>query len=75
MLAKHRKLKFVPGERASYSNLGYLMLGEIIPEAAGIRYEEYVRDDVLVPLGMNHTGFTYPELGRHEAATVYQPLW
>ena len=75
LLAKHRKLKFVPGERASYSNLGYLVMGEVISETAGMRYEEYVRDDILVPLGMNRTDFTYPELARHEAATAYQPLW
>jgi Beta-lactamase len=35
LLAKHRKLKSVPGERASYSNLGYLVLGEVISEVAG----------------------------------------
>jgi CubicO group peptidase (beta-lactamase class C family) len=45
LLAKHRKLKFVPGERASYSNLGYLVLGEVISEITGTRYEEYVRDN------------------------------
>jgi CubicO group peptidase (beta-lactamase class C family) len=75
LLAKHRKLKFVPGERAIYSNLGYLVLGEVVSEVAGIRYEEYVRDQILVPLGMNHTGFSYPELAGREAATAYQPLW
>jgi CubicO group peptidase (beta-lactamase class C family) len=75
LLAKHSKLKFVPGERASYSNLGYLVLGEVVSEVAGMRYEEYVRDNILVPLGMDHTGFTYPELAGHEAATAYQPLW
>lgn len=75
LLAKHRKLKFTPGERASYSNLGYLVLGEVVSEVAGVRYEEYVREDILVPLEMNHTGFSYPELARREAATAYQPLW
>src|SRR5919202_5270661 len=34
LLGNHRKLKFVPGERASYSNLGYLMLGEVISEVS-----------------------------------------
>ena len=75
LLAKHRKLKFVPGERASYSNLSYLVLGEVVSEVAGVRYEEYVREDILVPLGMNHTGFSYPELAGREVATAYQPLW
>jgi CubicO group peptidase (beta-lactamase class C family) len=75
LLARHRKLKFVPGERASYSNLGYLVLGEVVSEVTGVRYEEYVRDEILVPLGMNHTGFSYPELAGREAAIAYQPLW
>ena len=75
LLARHRKLKFVPGERASYSNLGYLVLGEVVSEVSGVRYEEYVRDEILLPLGMNHTGFSYPELARREAAIAYQPRW
>jgi CubicO group peptidase (beta-lactamase class C family) len=37
LLARHRKLKFVPGERASYSNLGYLVLGEVVSEVSGVR--------------------------------------
>jgi CubicO group peptidase (beta-lactamase class C family) len=49
LLAKHRKLKFVPGKRVRYSNFGYLVLGEVVSEAAGVSYEEYVRDEILVP--------------------------
>ena len=60
-LAKQRKLKFIPGESASYSNLGYLALGEVISEVSGVRYDEYVRDEILTPLGMDRTGFSYPE--------------
>ena len=75
LLAKHRKLKSVPGERAGYSNLGYLVLGEVISEVAGTGYEEYVRGEILSPLGMDHTGFSYPESVGEGAATGYQPLW
>jgi CubicO group peptidase (beta-lactamase class C family) len=50
LLAKHHKLKSVPGERAGYSNLGYLVLGEVISEVAGTSYnKEYVRDEILSP--------------------------
>ena len=73
LLGKHRKLRFVPGERASYSNLGYLVLGEVISEVSGISYERYVREEILVPLGMNRTGFSYPSPAG-EAATGYHPL-
>ena len=72
LLAKNRKLRFVPGVRARYSNLGYLVLGEVISEISGMPYEEYVREEILVPLGMAQTGFTYPPAG--EAATGYHPL-
>ena len=75
LLAKHRKLKSVPGERAGYSNLGYLALGEVISEVSGTSYEEYVRDEILSPLGMERTGFAYPEPTVDGAATGYQPLW
>jgi CubicO group peptidase (beta-lactamase class C family) len=75
LLAKNRNLKSVPGERASYSNLGYLVLGEVISAITGVTYEEYVREEILVPLGMHRTGFSYQEPTGDGAATGYQPLW
>ncbi len=72
LLRKHRKLRFVPGERASYSNLGYLVLGEVISEVSGMSYEDYVREEILAPLGLDETGFSYPHGG--QAATGYHPL-
>jgi len=74
LLAKHRRLRSAPGERAGYSNLGYLALGEVVSEAAGTGYEEHVRDEILLPLGMERTGFAYPERAGGGAATGYQPL-
>src|SRR5918997_6643170 len=74
LLSKNRKLKSVPGERAAYSNLGYLALGEVISEVAGVGYEEYVCEEILSPLGMDRTGFSYPEPAGDDAATGYQPL-
>ena len=74
MLRKYRRLRFAPGQRASYSNLGYLVLGEVICEVSGMRYEEYVREEILVPLGTNRTGFSYPLVDGGEVATAYHPL-
>ena len=54
LLAKHRKLKSVPDERASYSNLGYLVLGEVISEVTGASYEEHVRKEILSPRNDPH---------------------
>jgi CubicO group peptidase (beta-lactamase class C family) len=76
LLSKNRKLKSDPGEKANYSNLGYLVLGEVISEVTGTSYEAHVRAEILSPLGMDRTGFSYPKPAAGDgAATGYQPLW
>jgi CubicO group peptidase (beta-lactamase class C family) len=75
LLGKNRRLRFAPGERAGYSNLGYLVLGEVIAEVTGTSYEDHVRQEILSPLGMERTGFYYPDDEGGAAATGYQPLW
>jgi N-acyl-D-amino-acid deacylase len=54
-----RPLDFDPGTRFAYSNLGYLLLGRVVESASGEGYEDYVRQEVLAPLGI-----TRPRLGR-----------
>lgn len=41
--------------RLVYSNLGYLLAGEAIAAAAGMPYEDVVRQRILAPLGMRST--------------------
>lgn len=60
LLSKHRRLRFEAGEKAVYTNLGYLVLGEVIASASGQPFEEFVRANVLEPLGMGSTGFMVP---------------
>ncbi len=47
-----RKLSYTPGTRYSYSNLGYVVLGEVIEEITGMGYEDYVKFSLLNPLGI-----------------------
>ena len=72
LLAKHPKLRFRPGAKASYSNLGFLVLGEIIESASGRPYREYIRENILEPLDMQHTDFVYTDEMGILAATGYQ---
>jgi len=44
-------LDFTPGTQYQYSNIGYLVLGEIIEEITGVSYEEYVKTNILEPIG------------------------
>ncbi len=45
-------LDFAPGTSYNYSNLGYLILGEVIEKLSGQSYEKYVRKSILAPLGI-----------------------
>lgn len=45
-------LAFQPGEKWSYSNLGYLLLGILINKASGQFYGDYLQERVFRPLGM-----------------------
>ncbi len=47
-----RKLSYTPGTRYSYSNLGYVVLGQIIENITGMTYEDYVKFSLLNPLGI-----------------------
>lgn len=71
VLKRHSRLRFDPGSDAKYSNLGYLVLGEVIEVAAGQPYESYVEQNVLRPLNMEHTGFSANQ-GGEPWATPYQ---
>ena len=56
--AVHDKtLDFGPGEKMSYSNSGYLVLGAIIEKVSGQSYEKFVADNIFTPLGMNDSGY------------------
>jgi CubicO group peptidase (beta-lactamase class C family) len=52
-----RPPKEKPRTRFAYSNYGYLILGHVVERATGRTWEELVRDEVFVPLGMTRCGF------------------
>jgi CubicO group peptidase (beta-lactamase class C family) len=54
---RDRVLDFGPGEKMSYSNSGYIVLGAIIEKVAGQSYEKFVVDNLFTPLGMSDSGY------------------
>jgi len=61
-----------PGERWFYLNEGYVLLGAIIERCSGLPYAEYVKRNVLVPLGMERSFFCKDEVEKDpDAATPY----
>lgn len=58
-----------PGGPAAYSNLGFLVLAEVISRVSGRPFEDYLRAAVLQPLGMRASGFEH--VAGAAAATGY----
>jgi putative ATP-binding cassette transporter len=50
-----KELMFPPGQRYSYTSIGYDVLGLIISKVSGRSYEEYMKKNILSPLQMNNT--------------------
>ena len=48
-------LEFTPGSDESYSNLGMELAGIVIARASGLPYEDYMRHNILEPLGMTES--------------------
>jgi CubicO group peptidase (beta-lactamase class C family) len=64
-------LEFETGERFSYSNSGYAILGVIIEEITGKPYDKVLQEKILLPLKMNHTGLQYNTHILKNSATGY----
>jgi len=57
-----RELLFTPGSDYRYSNLAFDALGDVIAKVSGGSFEEYMKTEILLPLGMKHSSFFYPEI-------------
>jgi D-alanyl-D-alanine carboxypeptidase len=51
-------LRFAPGEKWEYCNVGYFSLAEIIRKVSGKPWGDYLRDRLFLPLEMNATRTT-----------------
>ncbi|MBB0232364.1 serine hydrolase domain-containing protein, partial [Streptomyces calidiresistens] len=49
-----------PGTVPAYSNYGAALAGYVVERVAGVPFEEYVRENILEPLGMDSSDFAQP---------------
>lgn len=64
-------LLFHPGERWAYG-LSVDMQAYLVERISGKPFDQYLRERVLGPLGMNETGYLVPEANRGRLASMYQ---
>ena len=70
---RDKPLDFVPGEKMSYSNSGYLVLGHVIERVTGASYEKFVTDNIFTPLGMKDSGYDSNKTVIARRAAGYMP--
>jgi len=54
---RDKPLDFQPGEKMSYSNSGYVLLGYLIEKISGGSYEKFVQENIFTRLGMKDSGY------------------
>jgi CubicO group peptidase (beta-lactamase class C family) len=65
------RITMEPGQQRSYSNGGYTLLQLVIEEVTGEPFANYMQREVLDPLGMTDSSFTWRKDLRAHSATGY----
>ena len=63
-----QRLEAAPGQKYTYSDLGYITLGVLIERVTGERLDQLARREIFQPLGMHETGFLPPLRERYRIA-------
>lgn len=70
---RDKPLDFAPGEKMSYSNSGYVLLGYLIERITGGSYATFVQDNIFKPLGMKDSGYDSNSTVILHRASGYSP--
>jgi CubicO group peptidase (beta-lactamase class C family) len=54
---RDKPLDFQPGEDWRYSNSNYVLLGYLIEKITGQRYQDFVEENIFMPIGMQNSGY------------------
>jgi CubicO group peptidase (beta-lactamase class C family) len=66
-------LKYPVGQQHSYSDLGFVLLGEIIEMVSKLPLEQFVDLNIFIPLGMSSTGYNPLKTGRFKKIAATSP--
>ena len=50
-----------PGKEFHYSNIAFDIMADLVAKVAGKTFEDYVKENILIPLDMKKSSFFYPE--------------
>ena len=63
--------KFAPDEGYSYSNTNYLLLRKLMDNVLGYNHNDYIKAEILEPLGLKHTFFSITEVNLDDVMSGY----
>ena len=73
LITKQQDLNFDPGHEFAYTNINYILLGEIVRKVNGLSLAEFATQSIFKPLGMTHTYFNDPlAVSRPDRAIPYK---
>ena len=64
---------YAPGEGYNYSNLGLNLAGAVLERVSGVRFDQYVKDSIIHPLGLTG-GHNVDELDANKLANIYRKI-
>lgn len=70
----HKPAKFNPGEKCSYNNVAFILLGLIIEKVSGMNFREYIQKNIFNRIGMNNTEFCSMDGINYNVAEGYAPI-
>jgi len=64
-------VEYVPGTKWQYSNIGYVVVQQILEDAIGKPFSRIARETVFEPLKMKNSTFTYPLDRKRQASEAW----
>lgn len=62
---------FEPGEDYGYSNTNYMLISDLIDKVLGYTHQQYIKEEILMPLGLNNTFGSLSEVDIDEVMSGY----
>lgn len=63
-------LRTAPGEAFAYSDVGFITMGLVVEKVTGMSQDEFVRQNIYLPLGMTDTGYNPTDEQKKRAAAA-----
>ncbi|TDT47014.1 beta-lactamase [Maribacter spongiicola] len=62
---------FKPDKKYRYSNTNYLLIGDILNKTLGYSHHQFIKKEILMPLGLNHTYSLLSEVNLDDVMSGY----